>query len=574
MIKQRPGQWHRGNNNNNSNVLAEKDANALPSKPPIPPTAQAKSKLKAFQFIAGGPQESRVEAPEKQVEGNESGQEEGSAVKVANMGGVSTAKGASSAPQRPSEPTTSSESGTSKTPQLPHANTFPCTPGARLPLEDLIGNFDEDARRPEPQEQSPEEQIGWIPNSSSTLLTPHRKRKRARSSSPSCPTTSSQRQEASAFFGGSGTQSEKKTPEADPTADLWLRYGAGKDIGDTLKLPDFSHLMAQASPRPLETPVKSAGLRRWASTGNDWPSSKSKRRRTDARTSISVWQDGRQTESGEKSTVATMVEKIQETLATQRLAQSESKPAAKVEAPASSDPLPEVGAESSDNPPIASPLQAKQTHAPIAEPMQAKQQEPVVRPAQTKVSRPIRPPVPSYTANNVSSDGPAPNAIGQQQFSDVVQPPPLHLQSKAPLPAYRRPAMTRAPSGSGRLYPTKQPSQTAPAPALPAVTEDLDEFGDAFDLSAEDLDELVSQVPLNQRPLHAIPAHPNPPPQRTIVIDEEAAAPPAEMAIDVDEDEFGDDDLDEDTLVEAEFNATQAHRASHSSSNNVCVRTR
>ncbi|KAK5112827.1 hypothetical protein LTR85_011161 [Meristemomyces frigidus] len=567
--KQRPGQWHR--RDNDKTVLGEKDANVLPQKPPIPPTSQAKSKLKAFQFIPGQPEESRSEAPAGHSEGKENAQEEGARVDTANMGGVSITKGASSAPQRPSEPTTSAQSATSKTPQLPHANTFPCTPGARLPLEDLIGNYDEDARRPEPKEQSPEEQIGWIPNSSSTLLTPNRKRKRARSSSPSCPTTSSQRQEASAFFAGNGTQGEKKTPEADPTADLWLKYGAGKDIGDDLKLPDFSHLMAQASPRPLETPAKGAGLRRWASTGNDWPSSKSKRRRTDARTSISLWQDGRQNESAGKSTVATMVEKIQETLATQRLAQSVCKPDVTVEAPSSSSPLPEVGAESSGNAPTASPSQAKQHSVPNAGPMQARQQPTVSKPVQAPIPRPARAQIASYIAIDVSSDGPAQGAgaQGQQQFSDVVKPAPLHLQSKAHLPAYRRPAMTKTQGNSGRLYPTKQPSQTAPVPALPAVTEDFEEFGDAFDLSAEDLDELVSQKPLNQRSLHEIPAHPNPPPQQHIVIEDQPATGPAQVVIDVDEDEFGVDDLDEETLVEAEFSATQAHRASHPSSNNT-----
>ncbi|KAK4547339.1 hypothetical protein LTR36_000995 [Oleoguttula mirabilis] len=576
--KQRPGQWHR--RDPTKPVLGEKDANALPPRPPIPPTSQAKSKLKAFQFIPGQPEQARSEGPPERTEDAQIAEKESANVGTAKMGGGSTANGASSAPQRPSEAATSSHSTTAKTPQLPHAHTFPCTPGARLPLEDLIGNFDEDARRPEPKEQSPEEQIGWIPNSSSTLLTPRRKRKRARSSSPSCPTTSSQRQETSAFFAGNGTQGEKKTPEADPTADLWLRYGAGKDVGDSLKLPDFSHLMAQASPRPLETPVKSGGLRRWASTGNDWPSSKNKRRRTDARSSISLWQDGQQTESGGKSTVATMVEKIQETLATQRLAQSVSKPAVTVEAPSSSGTLPEEKTESSGNPPIASPLEAKQTSAPRAGASQVvvQQQPPEpARPAQAAMSRPSRAPIPPYKAIavNVPSDGPAhaANTMAQQQFSDVVQPAPLHLQSKAPLPAYRRPAMMKTSSASGRLYPTKQPSQPAPAPALPVVNEDFDEFGDAFDLSAEDLDELVSQKPLNQRSLYEIPAHPNPPPQQSLLVDENAATRPSQVVIDVDEDEFGDDDLDEDALVEAEFSATQAHRASHTSSNNVGSRS-
>ncbi|KAK5134417.1 hypothetical protein LTR08_006464 [Meristemomyces frigidus] len=552
----KPGQWHRRDPNNSSKAaLGEKDANALPPKPPIPATTQAKSKLKAFQFIPGQPVEVLSEEPRKSSEIKGSAPKEGQDVGDAAMSGVATEKGASSAPQQPPEPTTSSQSRNTTTPHLPHANTFPCTPGARLSLADLIGNFDEAARRPEPQERSPEEQIGWIPNSSSTLLTPNRKRKRARSSSPSCPTTSSQR-EASAFFPGHGTQGEKRTPEADPTADLWQRYGAGKDAGDGLKLPDFSHLMAQASPRPLETPAKSAGLRRWASTGNDWPSTKDKRRRTDSRTSIGLWQDGQRTGPGSKSKVASMVEKIQETLATQRLAQSVSKPDVTVEAPSSSSETMRGEEDvASSNAAIPTPSHAKKQ--PIT-PSHTKVQQPISKPARANVARP-------YSAAtmtvDLSSDGPteADARMIEVPPSDVVRLAPLHLQSKAPLPAYRRPAMTKTSSSFGRLYPTKQPSQTAPAPPLPPVNEDLDEFGDAFDLSAEDLDELVSQVPLNQRSLYDIPAHPNPPQQQPMVLEQ--------TVIDVDDDEFGGDELDEATLVEAEFSATQAFRASHSSSN-------
>lgn len=556
MLQQKPAQWRRSNHDRPA--LSEASPNIAPAKPPIPPTRQAKSKLKAIQFIAGQPEEAPTEDGEQGSEDKEMAQEDSEGMRVATVHKSSTF-GASSAPKRGTEATTSSQSA-SKTPQLPHANTFPCTPGARLPLEDLIGNFDESARKPEPKEQSPEEQLGWIPNSSSSLLTPHRKRKRAKSSSPSCPTTSSQRQEASAFFVGNGTQGDKRSPEADPTADLWQRYGAGKDSVDGLKVPDFSHLI-QASPRPLETPVKNAGLRRWASTGNDWPSSKNKRRRTDSRTSMSVWKGEQQTETCGKSKVATMVEKLQESLATQKLAQSVSKPAMSVEPPSSSSPLPEVGLESCGNVPSASPLQARQ-------------QQPVSRAAPSAVPRPPQPRLDTRKPVYISSDGPAPvdNNMRDVQLPDVVKPAPLHLQSKAPLPAYRRPAMARAPSNSGRQYPVKFTSE--PAPVLPAVTEDFDEFGDAFDLSAEDLDELVSQKPLEQRSLHEIPPHPNPPPQQQSVLDQGDASVLPQTVIDVDDDEFGDDDLDEDTLAEAEFSATQAYRASHTSFNTVCVQSR
>lgn len=481
-----------------------------------------------------------------------------------DMGGVPTENDAS-APKHSTEPTTSSQSGAAKTPGLPHANTFPCTPGARIPLEDLIGNFDEHARRPEPEVKSPEEQLGWIPNSSSTLLTPNRRRKRARSSSPSCPTTSSQRQE-STYFAGNATQGEEKTPEADPAADLWRRYGDDKEAGEGLKLPDISHLMGQASPRPLETPAKSAAFRRWASTGNDWPSSKNKRRRVDGRSNVAVWRDAQQQSEGSvgKGTVASMVEKLQETLASNRIAQSAAKQVAEVQAPSSSSPLPGTGTE-------VFIRTGQQTS-----PLQARQQQ--QRPGRSMHMAPLQPQAfkPLEPFSNVPSGvgGHAPQA----QAAETFKPAPLHLQSKAPLPAFRKPAMSRPLSASGRQYPQRQTPQPAPAPppALPAVQEDLDEFGEEFDLSAEDLEELVSQKPLGERSLHEIPPHPNPPPQQRTSFDHQTPAAPspahqqATISID-DDDEFGGDDLDEGTLVQAELSATQAYRASQPSSRNIAA---
>lgn len=97
---------------------------------------------------------------------------------------------------------------------------------------------------------------------------------------------------------------------------------------------------------------------------------------------------------------------------------------------------------------------------------------------------------------------------------------------------------------------------------MPGVTEDFDEFGDAMEFSAEDLDELMSQVPMQNRKLHEIPEYreqPAPPVQPP-----KAAVQQQNPVVigDDDDDEFGGDDLDEDTFVEAEIQATQAQRAS------------
>ncbi|KAK1052067.1 DNA replication endonuclease-helicase Dna2, partial [Friedmanniomyces endolithicus] len=547
-VKPRPGQWHRGHSS--KQPLNERDPNAALAKPAIPATSQSKTKLKAFQFAPNHP-----EHPDNEPRGQDRASEENECSEAPVGGLTSNVQGnSSSAPEKSAGPATSSQAAPGMVtllPQLPHANTFPCTPGARLALEDLIGNFDENVRKKQPQpEHSPEEQLGWIPNSSNTLLTPHRKRKRAKSSSPSCSATSSQRQEASMFFAANGTQGERRTPDADPTKALWQTYGAGNDSEGTLKLPQFSHLAAQASPRPNETPIKSAGFRRWASTGNDWPTSKNKRRRMDSRTSVSLWRDEQQTGVNNKSRVAELVEKIQETLATQKLAQSAAKQPAEAEAQTSSSPVPE-------------PTEA--SHAADVSPLQVKWQ-PSVWPRPPGTTRIPQTVVALSTAHNLPSGDPMSerNAAPVVETAfDVVKPTSLHLQSKASLPAFKRPSITRTISTSGRQYPTKQPSPPLPIAPAPFLN-DMDEFGDDFDLTAEDLDELVSQVPLDQRPLHAIPPHPDQPVPKAMFFNQPPQAPREAVLLEEDDsdDEFGGDDLDADVLAQAEISATQAYRAS------------
>lgn len=457
---------------------------------------------------------------------------------------------ASSAPHHPSkaaQPTDMADS--TKTPQLPHAHTFPSTPGARLSLEDLIGNVDE-TRKPEPREESPEEHIGWIPNSSSTQLTPNRKRKRARSSSPSCPNTSSQRAEASALFAGS---TEKHTPEADPAADLWQRYGISKNGGDSLKLPGLNHMAFQGSPRPLETPVKGSGLRRWASTGNDWPSSKSKKRRGNTNAKVNIWQN-EQAVSGGRSKVAAMVEKIQESLATQKLAKPV--PAVFGDEPPSSDPLPDTGAKIAMQEEIASPTESKSNAAPA----RLFQRMGPPNPRQQQGTR-----LQSVASNPSISDRDEPQrTVNNINGQDVMAPAPLHLQSKAPLPSFRRPSIRRTPSEDApKAVPV--PTEALVQAKLSSPAEDLDEFGDDMDFTADDLDELMSQ-PLQNRSLHDIPEHPNPPPQPQSLPAQQSVIEDLEDLADDDfDDEFACDDLDENSFIEAELQATQAYRASRPS---------
>ncbi|KAK3669509.1 DNA replication endonuclease-helicase Dna2 [Recurvomyces mirabilis] len=536
----KPQQWRR--NYINKQPLGEVDPNVISA------TSQTKTKLKAFQFIPGQPEGAgrTVASDENNIDSEDSGKHSGNNFSVAQDSEMQG--GCSSAPNRRSDGLSGHALAQStRTPSLPHANTFPCTPSERLPLDDLIGNYDENAKPLAEEEASPEEQLGWMPNSSNTM-TPHRRRKRAQSSSPSCPATSSQRHEASTFFGGNFTIAEKKTPEADLTATLWQTYGGGKDTGSAVKLPDFSRLVAQASPRPIETPIKSAGFRRWASAGNEWPSSKNKRRRTDARTSIGVWREEREGELvGGKSKVATMVDRIQETLATQKLVHSTVKPA-RPDGSSSSMIIPEARNEGVHA--HVSPLQDKPQaptalQAPLADNDDQSAPSVALLDDAMQILQPNAGlPRPSTSkVHSLSPDRPDPplnisRTVGQA--SDSIISAPLHFQSKA-LPAYKRPSV----SASGRQYPVKQPSQPV---AAPIVNSELDDFGDDFDLTAEDLDELASQIPLEQRSLHQIPAHPNPPPPQPISF-RVGTPEPIITLDDDDDDEFGGDDLDADALI-------------------------
>ena len=557
MEQPRPGQWHRPYQ---QIPLAETANNIVQCKPPIPATSQAKSKLKAFQFedgVLGRDQSSHVGIENTC---------EASAIEVHNNSAPDDAMSA----DRRELCTTDADERPMSAYEFQHVPTFPCTPGTRLPLEDLIGNFEENAKKDSHNDRSPEEHIGWIPNSSSALLTPNRKRKRAKSSSPSCPNTSSQRNEASAFFQGSAVEGEKNTPEADPAADLWQRYATGKRADGDSKAPEVAQLMFQISPRAFETPAaKNAGLRRWASTGNDWPSSKSKGRRTTGKTSIALIQEEQSTDAAGKSKVATMVDRLQESLATQKLTNPFPKPTVRIEGPSSSSPLPEV--TTTDCPgggPSASPLEAKR---PVFPRNKVKQEEPRTN---------------AHSIANPGRNAIAQNDDPQLNFKrdndkillapDSLMSAPLQLQSKAPLPAYKRPSINRTSSVNEQQ---NHPASVQP-PAPVTLGTELDEFGDDLNLSAEDLEELMTQPPpLHKRPLHQIPPHPNPPPQQNLLLEQQQstehidrAAGRADQPICVDEfddddDEFGCNDIDEASLAQAEFSATQAFRASLSNSN-------
>ncbi|KER00833.1 hypothetical protein AUEXF2481DRAFT_35083 [Aureobasidium subglaciale EXF-2481] len=271
---------------------------ALPTKPPIQPSTETKSKLKAFEF---------ARHPDK---------ENGNTTILASAP-LSQDKQA----HAPSSPI--------KTVQ---DKPLPSTPAMRLPLADLIGNAEDALRRPTPQEESPVEEIGWIANSSHPDLTPRQRRQRPQSSSP----VNSSQNDPSDLPDANLPQSAFKTPRADPAADLWTRYATGRNPDDTpieKRIPSFAHLMNDSSPRSApRTPGGSVGgLRRWASCGLEFPSSRVKRRRVNG-----IFRDNNNSNPQDPSVakplsrVGMLVEKVQESLAHKDI-------------PSSSSPLPDKG---------------------------------------------------------------------------------------------------------------------------------------------------------------------------------------------------------------------------------------
>jgi DNA replication ATP-dependent helicase Dna2 len=223
---------------------------------------------------------------------------------------------------------------------------LPSTPVVRIELEDLIGNTEDIFNRPAPL-GTPGDHVHWHngPNSSdvgSAAQTTQRSRKRARSSSPS-----SSQLERSARFGSQGEdtgvgrpQKSQRTPDNDPTQDLWRRYMHANDSRhpEDETLPNLARL-PPSSPTTPNTASRDGGIRRTVSCGIEWPTSKSKRRKVDVSDSHSrtrnIFAASRREilarEVSKTSRVSLLVEKIQESLARQARAEDE---------PSSSSPLP------------------------------------------------------------------------------------------------------------------------------------------------------------------------------------------------------------------------------------------
>jgi len=226
--------------------------------------------------------------------------------------------------------------------------SFPHTPAVRIPIEDLIANT-EDAFNCTPPTTTPKDHVTWqtrpdSSDASATARSTQRSRKRARSSSPA-----SSQLGASEHFSAprdamnlDTLNKSLRTPNNDPTQDLWNRYSAANVTTtnqDEPTLPQYTHLLP-SSPQTPSTTGKDSGLRRTHSCGVEWPASKSKRRKVETaephgRTKelfAASRRDILGRELSNNTRVGLLLDKIQRSLVKKPIAE---------ESPSSSSPLPD-----------------------------------------------------------------------------------------------------------------------------------------------------------------------------------------------------------------------------------------
>jgi DNA replication ATP-dependent helicase Dna2 len=159
----------------------------------------------------------------------------------------------------------------------------PKTPAAKLALPDLIGMVD--AKKVE-QHISPDERVTWDHNASihssiSSYGALKRAKKRARSSSP---TSSPGQASTHSISNGEAFDLHRlsqslKTPQRDPSLELWDRYGLSTDKGapQEPQIPALAHIMYTSSPQSSKDalPRSEGTLRksmvRSSTCGTQWP---------------------------------------------------------------------------------------------------------------------------------------------------------------------------------------------------------------------------------------------------------------------------------------------------------------
>ena len=250
------------------------------------------------------------------------------------------------------------DSATEKDDGLPKvAFPYPATPANKIPLDDLVGNTEDAFNRPTAA-ATPNDCVTWQhgPRSSDSASSSHttqRHYKRARSSSPS----SSQLEKSNHFSAQKdflnleSMQKSLRTPQNDPSVDLWNRYASGdisKSIHQESVVSGLARLLPSSPQTPSTADSREKSLRRVVSCGVQWPMTETKKRKTSPKTYGRVKDlfaaSKRQIlgqELPRSGRVSVLLDKIQESLSR--------KPSNEVdqdaEAPSSSSPIPDGDTE-------------------------------------------------------------------------------------------------------------------------------------------------------------------------------------------------------------------------------------
>ena len=366
----------------------------------------------------------------------------------------------------------------------------PHTPAVRIPFEDLIANT-EDAFNCAPPLATPKDHVLWDPHSSDVsgaATATQRNRKRAQSSSPASSQQFSAQKDA---LNLETLNRSLRTPNNDPTQDLWNRYttaNALKSAQGEPTLPNYAYLLP-SSPQTPSTTSKDSGLRRTHSCGVEWPTSKAKRRRIETNAQhgrtkelfAASRKDILRRDLSNNTRVGLLLEKIQESLTKKAIAADES--------PSSSSPLPDRHSQA-----VVSPTRPQST----VRLEQAGQTPDGVRPAQDTTPKAADHQNRSFSSE-FDDDG-----LDMEAFESLEQ---ALLEQAAETSAgaaknNRDVAATGAPSRSNGLAVSQQPTHDSEGhtefhdssrhgEALPAASEAPADFADEFD---DDDEELMTEM--------------------------------------------------------------------------------
>lgn len=468
------------------------------------------SKPKAFQFIEGGPEE--LTKPVETADDKEN---------------VEHAVDTVSGHKTTLVPLTDA-SGSPK-------NAFPSTPATRLPLADLIGNIDDINSLNTTAQGSPEDHIQWrsvrSPRTADGKRVGASQPRRPRSSSP--PTSSQLR---------ASSQKPRialQTPALDPAADLWLRYStsSAREGGGPVEVASLAKLVGTSSPHTaIEDRVGNvSGLRRWGSCGMEFPSSKAKRRKTkqtmicDRIEETSAYSpavaNAAPVDPEKKLRMGLLLERIQESLS--RPLEVPELEVPEQPAPASSSPLPD-----------RSPSLERKSLSPIRS-----------RIARTNISNhnPQAQPEQNMQLQPQRSDARSTSSFGSADLDDTV------FDTAQTATSYTEDTTT---SKSVEAVVLPNPVKPVPMTGTQLVEGAFegstlvneDDFDDDLDLSDFDADDFDKIVTTHDQTMPDMKEY-----------EQQAAIPLAVQT--VDEDDFGDDDMDEDCFIQAEVAATQSYQS-------------